>query len=112
MKLIIHIGLVALALLILAKAVPGIVVDSLAVAIVAAIVLGFLNFFVRPLLVLLTLPVTILTLGLFIFIINTFIFAMTAWLVPGFFVEGFLAAFIGAVVVSAAGMLASSLAAE
>lgn len=108
MKFLIHIGLVAVALFLLAQVFPGVRVDSVPVAVIAAIVLSVLHMLVRPVLIILTLPVTILTLGLFIFVINAFLFATAAWLVPGFFVHDFLSALIGALVVSVAGMIANS----
>ena len=62
--------------------------------------LGIVNAIVRPLLILMTLPFTLLTLGLFIFIVNAICLGLVAWLVPGFRVSGFLAAFFGALVIS------------
>jgi putative membrane protein len=67
---------------------------------VAGVILGFVNALIRPVLLLLTLPFTLLTLGLFIFVVNAICFALTASLVPGFDISGFFAAFFGALVVS------------
>ncbi len=78
---------------------PGVRVDSLAALAVAALVLGFVNAIVRPLLVLLTLPFTVLTLGLFYFIVNGIAFGLAAFLVPGFSVASFFTAVLGAFVV-------------
>ncbi len=78
----------------------GMTIVSLSAAIIAAIVLGALNAFIRPLLVILTIPITIVTLGLFIFVINATLFALAASFVPGFDVDGFLAAVIGSILVS------------
>jgi putative membrane protein len=64
------------------------------------VILGFVNAVLRPILLLLTLPFTLLTLGLFIFVVNAICFALTAALVPGFELRGFTAAFFGALVVS------------
>ncbi|MCG2460599.1 phage holin family protein [Flavobacteriaceae bacterium F89] len=84
MKLIIRILLSALAVVILAKILPGVDVDSYTTAIIVAVVLSLLNFIVKPILVILTLPVTILTLGLFLLIINAIIILLTDSLVDGF----------------------------
>ncbi len=84
MRLILRILLSALAVVILAKILPGVGVDSYITAIIVAIVLSLLNFLVKPLLILLTLPVTILTLGLFLLIINALIILMADWLIDGF----------------------------
>jgi putative membrane protein len=75
-------------------------VDSLAAALVAALVLGLVNTLIRPVLLLLTLPVTVLSLGLFIFIVNGFMFWMVAKWVDGFHVDSFLAAIGGALLYS------------
>ena len=100
MKTIMRIVITAAALLACAYLVPGISVGSFLVALIAAAVLGLLNLIARPVLVLLTLPITLLTLGLFIFVINAIVFLLAASLVPGFAVEGFLPALIGSVLVS------------
>ena len=100
MKIIARVLLTALALVLVAKFVPGVTVDSLAVAIIAAIVLGLLNAIARPVLVILTLPITIVTLGLFIFIINAILFWSVATFVQGFEVSSFMAALIGSLIVS------------
>ena len=88
----------ALALLALPYVVPSVQVDSFGTALVAALLLGFVNTLIRPLLVLLTLPVTVLTLGLFIFVINGLLFWMVASFVEGFHVAGFWSAVLGAIV--------------
>lgn len=84
MKLILRILLSALAVVILAKILPGIGVDSYTTAIIVAIVLSLLNFIVKPILVILTLPITILTLGLFLLIINAIIILLADNLISGF----------------------------
>ena len=90
----------ALALMAVAYLMPSIEVSSFGAALVAALVLGLVNAIVRPVLVLLTLPVTILTLGLFIFVLNGLLFWMVgAWL-QGFEVAGFWPAVFGAIVFS------------
>ncbi len=84
MKLILRILLSAVAVVILAKILPGIGVDSYTTAIIVAIVLSLLNFIVKPILVILTLPITILTLGLFLLIINAIIILLADNLISGF----------------------------
>jgi putative membrane protein len=90
----------AAALLLVAYLYPGVQVESFVAALFAALVLGLVNAVVRPLLILLTLPVTVLTLGLFLFVINAALFWLVAEIVKGFFVSGFLAALIGSVLYS------------
>lgn len=79
---------------------PGVAVDSTGALLVAALVLGFINGIVRPILVILTLPITVLTLGLFYLVVNGIAFILAAWLVPGFTVASFGWAVLGALVVS------------
>ena len=87
--------------------VSGISIDSTATFIVAAVLLGVVNAIVRPVLFLLTLPLTILTLGLFILVLNGLMFALVAALLPGFAVSGFGSAMLGAIVVSLTSIVAS-----
>jgi putative membrane protein len=105
MKLIIRWLLLAAALLLVAHLYSGVQVASFTVALIAALVLGLLNTLVRPLLVLLTLPVTLLTLGLFLFVINALMFWAAASLLDGFNVAGFGAALIGSLIYSLAGVV-------
>ncbi len=79
---------------------PGIGVDSLKTALIAAAVLGIINAFLRPVLLILTLPLTVLTLGVFAFVINALMIMLVAYFVPGFEVKGFFWAFLGALIVS------------
>lgn len=88
MKLILRILLSALAVVILAKILPHVTVDTYGTAIIVAIVLSLLNFIVKPILVILTLPVTIITLGLFLLIINAIIILLADNFVDGFAVDG------------------------
>jgi putative membrane protein len=88
MNFIIRLLLSALAVVLLANILPGVSVASYWVAILVAVVLSLLNFVVKPLLVIFTLPVTILTLGLFLLIINAIIILLADWLVEGFDVAG------------------------
>jgi putative membrane protein len=105
MKLITRWLLLAAALLLVAHLYPGVAVASFGAAMIAALVLGLLNTLVRPLLVLLTLPVTLLTLGLFLFVINALMFWAAAAVLAGFAVSGFPAALIGSLIYSACGMV-------
>jgi putative membrane protein len=104
LKLVIRLVLSALALVLIAKLVHGIHVTFLS-ALGAAVVLGLLNAFLRPIFVLLTLPITLITFGLFVFIINAVLFLIAAWLVPGFVVHGFRAALLGSILYAVAGMI-------
>jgi len=99
----------ALALLALPYLLPSVQVDSIYTALVAAALLGLVNTLIRPLLVLLTLPATVLTLGLFIFVINGLLFWFVASFVKGFSVEGFWSAFFGAIVYALISWAASAL---
>jgi putative membrane protein len=94
----------ALALVLIAKIVPGIHATFLS-ALGAAVVLGLLNAFLRPIFVILTLPITLITFGLFVFVINAILFGIAAWLVPGFTVHGFRAALVGSILYAIAGMI-------
>jgi putative membrane protein len=100
MSFVLHWLIVVVALWVAAYLVPGIRFrDNVALAI-GALVLGFVNALVRPVLVLLTLPITILTLGLFYLVVNGLAFGLAAALVPGFEVASFGRAILGALVVS------------
>jgi putative membrane protein len=97
----------AAALLLVAYLYPGVVVTSFFAALIAALVLGIVNAVVRPFLVILTLPVTLLTLGLFIFVINALLFWFVANILDGFAVTGFLAALVGSILYSVITMITS-----
>jgi putative membrane protein len=100
MRLVVKILLNAAAILVAAYFMDGIVVRGAAAALIAGLVLGIVNAIVRPVLLVLTFPITLLTLGLFIFVINALCLALTAALVPGFEVTGFWSALGGALVVT------------
>ena len=100
MKIIIKLLFTALALLLAAYLVPGIVVASFYTALIIAVSLAVVNLIFKPILILLTLPINILTLGLFTFVINALLFWFLSTIVKGFYVEGFAAAFLGALIVS------------
>lgn len=99
----------ALALLALPYVVPTIQVAGFGTALLVAVVLGLINALLRPLLVLLTLPVTLLTLGLFIFVINALLFQLAGALVDGFHVGGFAAALLGSIGYSVISWLLSAI---
>jgi putative membrane protein len=95
-------------LLAVAYLMPSIQVSDFVTALVAALILGLVNAIVRPILILLTLPATILTLGLFIFVVNGLLFWMVGSFVQGFVVQGFWAGFFGAIIYSLVSWLLSS----
>ena len=88
----------ALVLMALAYIIPGISVSSFWIALLAALVLGLVNAFIRPILIILTLPVNIITLGLFTLVINAFMFWIVSLIVRGFHIENIWAAFFGALI--------------
>jgi len=99
----------AVALLAVAFVLPGIVVSSFWSAMLAAVVLGFLNTLVKPLLILLTLPITVVTLGLFLLILNALMFWLAGSMFQGFKVDGFWWAVAGAILYSVISSLFSML---
>ncbi|MDE2369837.1 MAG: phage holin family protein [Burkholderiales bacterium] len=105
MKIIVRWLLLAAALLLVAQVYPGVAVASFTSALWAAFVIGLFNTLVRPLLVLLTLPVTLLTLGLFLFVINALMFWAAASVLNGFAVAGFGAALVGSLLYSLCSMV-------
>lgn len=90
----------ALALLATAYIVPGFHVTNVTTALLASLVLGILNLFLRPILTVLSLPVNVLTLGLFSWVVSALLILLTSFLVPGFKVDGFLAALVGGVLLA------------
>jgi putative membrane protein len=108
MKLIVKWLLSAAALLFVAYIYSGVQVSSFTSALIAAFVIGLLNMLVRPVLVVLTLPVTIVTLGLFLFVINALMFWAAASFLDGFHVVGFTAALIGSLIYSVLGIVIES----
>jgi putative membrane protein len=95
----------ALAVIITAYLLPGVIVSGFFSALVVAVVLGILNIFIRPLLILITLPINILTLGLFTFIINALIIELASAIVKGFYVSNFGWALLFSIVLSIVSML-------
>ncbi len=108
MKLIVKWLLSAAALLALTYLYSGVAVSSFASALIAAFVIGLFNTIVRPILVVLTLPVTVVTLGLFLFVINALMFWAASGVLDGFSVNGFGAALIGSLIYSLLGVLIES----
>ena len=105
MKLIVRWLLLAVALLAVSYLYSGVQVTTFTSALIAAFVIGLLNTVVRPILVVLTLPVTVVTLGLFLFVINALMFWAAGSLLSGFNVAGFGAALLGSLIYSALGMV-------
>ena len=108
MKIIAKWLLSAVALLAVAHLYSGVQVTSFGSAMIAAFVIGLFNTVLRPILVVLTLPVTLITLGLFMFVINALMFWAAASVLDGFHVQGFMAALIGSLIYSVLGMVIES----
>lgn len=109
MSFILRLLVTAIVFYFLPRFVPGIHVASATAALIAALIFGLVNAIVRPLVILLTLPLTILTLGIFIIIVNALMFMLAAWIAPGFKVDGFGPALIGAVIMMIVGFIVSHL---
>jgi putative membrane protein len=107
MKLVLRWLLNAAALWVTDLILPGIAVTGLTALLIAAVVIGLINALVRPVLLVLTIPITVLTLGLFLLVMNALLFWLAAALVPGFTVAGFLWAFLGALVMAVVGFALS-----
>ena len=80
--------------------IPGIVINTVTAAAIGALIFGLINAIVKPLVILFTLPLTILTLGLFLFIVNAICFSLVGYFTPGFQVNGFFDALFGSIIVS------------
>ena len=100
MRFLARLLLNGVAIIVAAWLLPGLHISGPFPAVVAGVILGFVNAIIRPVLFVLTLPLTLFTLGLFIFVLNAICFALTAWVVPGFSVDGFWWALLGALLVS------------
>ena len=107
--LLLHWLISAASLIIAAKLIPGIEIRGLGTALIAAIVIGFVNATLGFVLKILTLPLTFLTLGLFWLVINALMLQLAAAIVPGFYVSGFWSAFFGAIILSLVSMVLRSL---
>ncbi len=108
MKLLLKWLLSAAALLFVAYVYGGVQVQSFGSALIAALVIGLFNAVLRPVLVILTLPVTVVTVGLFLFVINALMFWAAAGVLDGFHVNGFMAALLGSLIYSALGLVIES----
>ena len=97
--------LFALAIIFVAWLVPGIEVSSFQSAMLVTVIIALINIFIRPLIVFITLPINILTLGLFTLIISALLFMLAGYVAPGVEVDGFLSAFLGSVVLSFLGLI-------
>lgn len=100
MKLILRWVINALTLLGIAYYLPNISIDGFYSALITALILGLINAIIRPIFIFLTLPINILTLGLFTFVINALMFWLGSTIVKGFYIDGFLAAFLGALIMT------------
>ena len=109
MGLLLRLIITAIAAYFAARIIPGITIADLKTAIIVALVLALLNTFLKPILVLLTIPITIITLGLFLLVINIVIIYLAAYLVPGFEIDGILAALLFSLVMAVIGMIASAI---
>lgn len=109
MRLIVYLLINGLAVFVASKILPGIHLDSLTTVLIVAIIFGLLNTFLKPLLTLLTLPLTIFTLGLFLLVINVAIVFLTAQIVTGFTVDGWFSALLFSIVVSVISWFLSAL---
>ena len=99
----------AIALYVTVLLVPGIEVDNVATIFLSALVIGFVNILIKPAVHLISLPITILTFGIFALFINATLLGLSAWLVPGFNITGFLPALLGAIVISIVSTVLNSL---
>ena len=99
-KLLMHWAISAIFLYVLSFLFSGIIINSVMAAVVAAVVLGLINATLKPLLQLISLPITFLTLGIFYLVINAFMLMLVSALVPGFSVHGFWTAFFASIVLS------------
>lgn len=100
LQFILHWVLTALVLILVAYLLPGITIAGFGTALLATFVLSIVNTLIRPILGFFTFPITILTLGLFSFVLNAAMFGLAAWLVPGFEVHGFFWALLGSLLLS------------
>lgn len=100
MQVLISLILSSIAVFVAANILPGVHIAGFGTAIVLAIVLGFINAIIRPILLILTLPITILTLGLFSLVVIAFCVMLASWIVPGFHVDGWLWALVFAFVLA------------
>lgn len=112
MRIIVNLLVNALAVFITASILPGVEIDNFFTAITVAVVLGIINTLIKPVLIILTLPLNILTLGLFTFVINALLILLTSAIVPGFTVSGFGWALLFSLVISLVSWFLQSLTRE
>lgn len=105
MVLLVRWILFALAIIFVAWLVPGIDVENFQSAMLVTVIIALINIFIRPLIVFITLPINILTLGIFTLVINALLLMLAGYLAPGVEVEGFLSAFIGSVILAFLGLI-------
>lgn len=108
MQLLLALVINAVAFLATAYVVPGFRVDNFTSALLSAVVLGVVNTFIKPILSVITLPLTVMTLGLFAFVVNAVVLFIVAWAVPGFDVDGWLPAILGGIVLAVVSTILSS----
>ena len=109
MRFLLRAAIAALGLWLATVLISGFTIATPGSLVLAALVLGVCNALVRPVLLILTLPITVLTLGLFLLVVNAAVVALVAWLVPGFTIAGFVPALLGSLVVSVTGWIGSAL---
>jgi len=107
MRFLLRAAIAALGLWLATVLVTGFTIASPGSLVLAALVLGICNALVRPVLLVLTLPITVLTLGLFLLVVNAAVIGLTAWFVPGFAIAGFIPALLGGLIVSITGWIGS-----
>jgi putative membrane protein len=105
MNLLLYFVVIAAAMMLLSRILPGFQVDGWIPALIASVVLAVVNTIVKPILFILTLPFTIITLGLFLLVLNALMLWLTAALVPGFRVEGILTTLLASMILAAVGMM-------
>lgn len=104
-KQVLYFVVMAATMLLLSRVLPGFAVSGWGAALLAAVILALMNVLVKPILFVITLPFTIVTLGLFLFILNAIVLWLTSLLVPGFSIHGFLPALIASLVLALVGMI-------
>lgn len=109
MAVLIKLAALAIAVFVASYIIPGVTIDSIPSLLVVAIVLGVVNTFIKPILIILTLPLTVLTLGIFLLLLNGILIMLVSYIVPGFNVETFLAAILFSIVVSLVSTLISKI---
>ncbi len=107
MAIVIKLFILAIAVFVASYIIPGVTIDSVTSLIVISIVLGIVNAFIKPILVFLTLPLTVLTLGIFLLLLNGILVLLVSSIVPGFYVATFFSAILFSIVVSLVSSLLS-----